>query len=324
MQLNRSQFLTNISDEKLNTKNLETEFEHYPIFTNNKQGSTLYKTQDGIRSRDNLRIKEKNRMMQFRQNSAKELHNTLNKVHTKRLTHRGNKHLNVLNMSGESTKFIQDMNKTQNKVLNDKNLPYTSPKKKVKNSSDWIVSNKNNKYIPIDAKQITANNKEINIVISKSWEPSKSKFGAGYKAALHELKMQWKKNNSSSRGRKKVVKLDPTTKMPPQATVWNSNTSRKTPNNNTKFGPPPVQFQPKNFIMKENKRFANLNIKKKKIVDKKPPPLDSNMTSNIIKMIRGMQKKMPKPGVHYRARTTEIGNSRHIKRQPSKKVGLRI
>lgn len=78
------------------------------------------------------------------------------------------------------------------------------------------------------------------------------------------------------------------------------------------------------MITKENKRFANLNIRKKKIVDKKPPPLDANMTSNIIKMIRGMQKKMPKPGVHYRARTTEIGNSRHIKRQPSKKVTLEI
>jgi len=50
--------------------------------------------------------------------------------------------------------------------------------------------------------------------------------------------------------------------------------------------------------------------------------VDSHTTSNIIKMIKGMQKNMPRPGIHYRARTTEIGNSRHYKRNTSKRVRL--
>jgi hypothetical protein len=319
MNMNKSQFLTNISDDKLNINYAETYFENYPTFTNNKQKPSLLKSQDGMRSRDNLRIKEKNRAMQFRQNSVKEFSNTLKRVQSKRLTHRGNQKLNELNISTESTKFIKNLNKTQKKIWADANIVNKSPKKKVQKSTERINANTNDNYIPMESKQGAGNDLEINTVFSKSYGPPKNKFGAGYKAALHELKMQWKKNNSSSRGRKKVVKLNPASKVPPQATVWNSNTSRKTPVYNTKFCPP-AQRQSKKFLVKENKRFVNLNIRKKKIGDMKPLPPDANIKTDIIKMINIMQKKIPMARIHYRARTTEIGNSIHVKRQTSKKV----
>lgn len=95
MNINKSQFLTNISDDKLNINYAETYFENYPTFTNNKQKPSIPKSQYGTRSRDNLKIKEKNRAMQFRQNSVKEFSNTLKRVQSKRLTHRGNQKLLV-------------------------------------------------------------------------------------------------------------------------------------------------------------------------------------------------------------------------------------
>lgn len=42
----------------------------------------------------------------------------------------------------------------------------------------------------MESKQGAGNDLEINTAFSKSYGPSKNKFGVGYKAALHELKMQ--------------------------------------------------------------------------------------------------------------------------------------
>ena len=93
-------------------------------------------------------------------------------------------------MSSESIKLIHNLSKTQDKALDGKNLPYTSPKRKTKKSSDRINLGINNKYIPMEVKQSAENNLEMDTVFSKSYEPARSKLGAGYKAALHELKMQ--------------------------------------------------------------------------------------------------------------------------------------
>lgn len=77
----------------------------------------------------------------------------------------------------------------------------------------------------------------IDSVFSKSYGPTNSNLMSNYQTALNELKMKWKKsNNTSSRGRKSGIKLNPNVKIQNhQATVWNSNTSRKTPIHNTKF-----------------------------------------------------------------------------------------
>ena len=101
--------------------------------------------------------------MQFRQNSVKEFSNTLKRVQSKRLTHRGNQILNELSKS---------------------------PKKKVQKSTERINANMNDNYVQMESKQGVENDLEINTAFSKSYGPSKNKFGVGYKAALHELKMQ--------------------------------------------------------------------------------------------------------------------------------------
>lgn len=45
-----------------------------------------------------------------------------------------------------------------------------------------------------------------------------------------------------------------------------------------------------------------------------------NINTNIIKNINKKHKNMPKAGIHYRAKTTEIGVNRNSKRQIPKKV----
>lgn len=113
MQLNKSCFID--KSDQSNLGYLETDFEHYPMYPKAKVSTSIYKTQDGRRSRDNLKMKEKNRLMQFRQNSTKELSNTLKRVRSKRLTQRGNKRISDLNSSGESYKYFSNLNATQNK-----------------------------------------------------------------------------------------------------------------------------------------------------------------------------------------------------------------
>lgn len=96
---------------------------------------------------------------------------------------------------------------------------------------------------------------------------------------------------------------------------------------NTKFGNTKNIRQSKKLLHGELSKIAQIkpgNIKKKKINEGNPKALDPNMTHNIMKMIKKMHKAAPRPGVHYRARTTEIGNSRYIKRQPSKRVSTHV
>ena len=76
MQLNKSHVKNLPSDEK--TVYLEPEFANYPMYAS-KQINNLYKTHDGRRSKDNLLLKEKSKMSQARQNSNKDLIESLKK-----------------------------------------------------------------------------------------------------------------------------------------------------------------------------------------------------------------------------------------------------
>lgn len=53
-------------------------------------------------------------------------------------------------------------------------------------------------------------------------------------------------------------------------------------------------------------------------------PIDINMTQSLLKLIKGRHNNIPKAGVHYRARTTEIGNQRHIKANIIRKVNYNL
>lgn len=319
MQLNRSQFIESMDKE--NTVYLDTDFDHYPMGTKPLLSNTLNKTHDGRRSRDNLKLKEKNRLMQFRQNSSKDLSRTLKRVRSKRLTQRGHQRFNDLNSSVESYKYFSNMNATKDKFMPNSSLEYVSPKKQIRKEEESKSLNKYVKYVPIDM-NTSQDTQLIDSKFTKSYGPSRSKVAPGIKAALQELKMQSKKNNSSSRGRKKVVKLNPASRIPHQATVCNSNTSRKTPVHNSKFG----NVKHRQSKQSLNKEFKKLNPIKpqniRKVNFNGPPPkiFDPQATHNILKMIKGMHKNVPRPGVHYRARTTEIGSSKYVKGQPSKRV----
>ena len=91
--------------------------------------------------------------------------------------------------------------------------------------------------MPMEVSQTQDNGLMIDSVFSKSYGPTNTNAVASYQAALNELKLKWKKsNNSSSRGRKSGIRLNPQTKIQNhQATTCNSNTSRKTPIHNSKF-----------------------------------------------------------------------------------------
>ena len=111
MQLNRSQLL-----EKLNNKNhfyTESEFDHYSMFPNPKGKTSMYKTHDERAHRENSRKKEK-RINKLKQNSMKDLANTLKRVKSKQLTQRGKNRINNMNIArSSSNKFIHNLNNTQ-------------------------------------------------------------------------------------------------------------------------------------------------------------------------------------------------------------------
>ena len=62
-----------------------------------------------------------------------------------------------------------------------------------------------------------------------------------------------------------------------------------------------------------------MNIYRSKAIQKQ---MDINMTQSLLKLIKGKHDNIPKPGIHYRARTTEIGNPRHTKANIIRKVNI--
>jgi hypothetical protein len=313
MQAKRNNFVDNPQDQ---TVYLEYDFEHYPMFSKKMNGS-LYKTHDGGQSRDQLPKDSKKRIMQYRQNSTKNLSYTMNKVQTKRLTHRGANRLDRLNASAESLKNLKHFQNVANNFLIDNTNSQVSPSKKARSND------RNHEKEAFMQKKIEKKREEdgLKSVFSKSCAHQK-KVLPSYHEALMELKMKSKKNNSSSRGRKKIMKLNATSKIPHQATVCNSNTSRKTPLHNTKLGNANIR-QSKKLLNKELHKitkFQQINIRKKNITKLKNKQLDSQITTNLMKMMKQIHNQVPKAGIHYRARTTEIGNPIHIKRQISKRV----
>ena len=152
MQMNKSHITNLPSDEK--TVYLEPEFTNYPMYAS-KQLNNLYKTHDGRRSRDNLRMKEKSKMLQARQNSTKDLIESLKRVASKRLTHRNNKRMAGLYPSRKSHKCIKNYNNitaSHNKFTNKENLSFASPKKRSKKSIDKNQPNQKVKYFPNEIK----------------------------------------------------------------------------------------------------------------------------------------------------------------------------
>jgi hypothetical protein len=268
----------------------------------------MYKTHDGRRSRDNLRNKEKNKLMQNRQSSTKDLIASLKRVASKRLTQRGHKRLTGLNASKESHKFIKNYNNvtaSHNKFTNKENLSFMSPKKnRHKKSVEKSYAYQNLRYIPIEMKTSA---------IDKSMTQDKSDKKYTY--------------NSSSRGKKRVVKITATSKYPYQASMCNSNTSRKTPVHNTKFGDSKNRAS-KKILNPGYQKLAQLNgiNMRKKLPEMMQNIININTNINantsIIKNINKKHKNMPKAGIHYRAKTTEIGMARHIKRNIPRKVSF--
>ena len=95
----------------------------------------IYKTHDGRRNREDVKIKEKGRQMQMRQSSTRDLGATLKRVNSKRLTQRGTKRMNELNVSRESLKWFQNyknINNPKQLPLVRENIDSTSPKLKSK------------------------------------------------------------------------------------------------------------------------------------------------------------------------------------------------
>ena len=130
-----------------------------------------------------------------------------------------------------------------------------------------------------------------------------------------------KKNTSSSRGKHRVVKITANPKAQyHQSSMCNSNTSRKTPLHNTKFGDSKNRASKKGLGTHYQKlgNMKLLNMRKK--LPEMMQNIISNQNSSIIKSINKKHKNMAKPGVHYRAKTTEIGVARHSKRNNRKKV----
>lgn len=89
MQLNKTKLLDQPVADK--TVYLETDFDHYPMFANQSVNYNLYKTQDGRRSKDNLRARDKSKLLKMRQRSTKDLNSTLKRSQSKRFTSRGTK-----------------------------------------------------------------------------------------------------------------------------------------------------------------------------------------------------------------------------------------
>lgn len=200
----------------------------------------IYKTHDGRTGKDETKIKEKGRQMQIRQSSTRDLGTTLKRVQSKRLTQRGTKRINDLNLSKESLKWLNNYKNLSNSKqipIMKENFSNISPRLKYKKSSEKKINNSNSRYFPAEISKPQDTGLMIDSVFSKSYGPTNSNLISNYQAALNELKMKWKKsNNSSSRGRKSGIKLNPNVKIQNhQATMWNSNTSRKTPIHNTKF-----------------------------------------------------------------------------------------
>lgn len=313
MQAKRNNLIDNPQDQ---TVYLEYDFEHYPMFSKKVNGS-LYQTHDGKRSRDQLPKDSKKRIMQYRQNSTKNLNQKMNILQTKRLTHRGAKKLERLNASVESFKNFKHFQNTENNFLIDStnDQPFL-PKKSKSNERKHDKQN----FMGQKIEQKRDENVLKSVFTKSCANPQKAL--PSYHEALMELKLKSKKNNSSSRGRKKMMKLNATSKIPHQATVCNSNTSRKTPIRNTKLGNAHIRAS-KRMLNKELSKitkYQQINIRKKNITKLKNKQLDSQITSNLMKMMKQMHSQVPKAGVHYRARTTEIGNPIHIKRQISKRV----
>lgn len=95
----------------------------------------IYKTHDGRRNKDDMKIKEKGRQMQIRQSSTRDLGTTLKRVQSKRLTQRGTKRMNELNVSKESLKWFQNyknLSSSKQVPATRDNLSNISPKLKSK------------------------------------------------------------------------------------------------------------------------------------------------------------------------------------------------
>lgn len=175
----------------------------------------MCKTHDGRQSKENLRSQEDSKVMNIRQSSTQDLIASLKRAANKRLTSRGTKRAPGLNQNRESHKYIKNyhnISASHNKFVNNPNLSNVSPKKKSKKSLDKNYANERIRYI---SKEILKDRED------------------NYNA---DSQVDWKTNHSSSRGRKRLAQLNANSKVPYQASLWNSNTSRKTPVNNTKFG----------------------------------------------------------------------------------------
>jgi len=76
-------------------------------------------------------------------------------------------------------------------MMFDSSTVNSSPKKRGKKSVESKRVHLNKKYIPMEFKKNKENhNLTMESMFSKSYGPSKNKFGANYKAALQELKVQ--------------------------------------------------------------------------------------------------------------------------------------
>jgi len=125
---------------------LEPDFEQYQMYQK-KPNKSLYKTHDGMHSRDKLPRKEsKNRLMQYRQSSTKNLNQTMNRVQSKRLTQRGKKLLNKLNASAESFKNLDAL---RQQFMIDASSSQLSPSRRYKGSKERSSDGMKPTFIPV-------------------------------------------------------------------------------------------------------------------------------------------------------------------------------
>ena len=148
-----------------------------------------------------------------------------------------------------------------------------------------------------------------------------------------ESKINKKFINSSSRGRKRVTKVaaaNGNSKLPYQSSVCNSNTSRKTTAHNSKFINTSSKTNNSKFANSKNRLSRKLlnqscnkfnEFKQPKVTKNKLPEMMQNIinihtninaNTNIIKTINKKHKNMPKSGIHYRTKTTDIGKSGNL------------
>jgi len=144
MQNNKSSFVASHKGDQ--TVYLEPDFEQYQMYQK-KPNKSLYKTHDGMHSRDKLPRKEsKNRLMQYRQSSTKNLNQTMNRVQSKRLTQRGKKLLNKLNASAESFKNLDAL---RQQFMIDASSSQLSPSRRYKGSKERSSDGMKPTFIPV-------------------------------------------------------------------------------------------------------------------------------------------------------------------------------